>query len=342
MPKSTYVRNAQLNTRRATNITAPATMYSALFTIAPLALTKAAVAAGTAIGAQTVPLDKWALYRLSINAAGTITVTPAAANATTGYANEAAAIAALPALPALGTDMGYITVLTAVGLAWIAGTDALAGGTTGNEALTTNYYPASTVTVGLVLSRGTTDTAIQSTAFGYTSTGTEVTTTNDPQYERKAMAFDAADSTDLIDNTSEVAFDAADPAGVYPFDVVAWGIFDALTGGNIWDFGFLGGSLTDFTALAATDVFTSVGHAFSDTTPVVLTGANLPGGFVTGTKYFVRDLSGSTFKLAATSGGAAIDVTSDGYGQVQTDLRKTVTSGDQLKWSAGDCNIAER
>ena len=336
MPKTTFVRKAQLNTRRATNITAPASMYAALFTIAPVVTTKAAVAAGTTIGAQTVTLDKWALYRLSINAAGTITVTPAADNVA-GYANEAAAIAALPVLPALGTDMGYLTILTASGLAWIAGTDALAGGTTGNEAQTTNYYPATTVTEGLTLSRGTTDTAIQSTAFAYTSTGTEVAGAS---YARQLMTFAAPDSGDLIDNTVEVAFPVA--SSNYPGDTVGWGAFDTSTAGNLWDFGFLGGVLTDFCALAATDVFTSVGHAFSDTISVVLTGNSLPGGFTAGTKYFVRDVSGNTFKLAATSGGTAIDVTSDGSGQIQTDLRKTVTTGDQVKFAAGDMNIIEK
>lgn len=119
---------------------------SGLFNFAVNGITanKAAVAAGTAIGAQTVTADKWALYRLTIAANGTITVTPAAGNVA-GYADEKAAIAAIPAVPANQADMGYITVKTATGLAWIAATDALAGGTTGNEASITNYYPATPV-----------------------------------------------------------------------------------------------------------------------------------------------------------------------------------------------------
>ena len=129
-------------------------------------ISKAAVAAGTAIGAQTVTADKWALYLLSVNSAGAITVTPAAGNVA-GYATEALAIAALPARPALTAAMGYITVLTAAGLAWIAGTDALAGGAGGNPATTTNYYPASSAAIGLTLSRGTIATAIASTEFTY-------------------------------------------------------------------------------------------------------------------------------------------------------------------------------
>ena len=103
---------------------------------------KAAVAAGTALPAQTVPANKWALYRLSIIADGTITVTPAALN-TTGYNTEALAVAALPAVPANSAAMGFLTVQTAAGLAFVANTDALAGGTGGNPATTTNYYPES-------------------------------------------------------------------------------------------------------------------------------------------------------------------------------------------------------
>lgn len=106
---------------------------------------RAAVAAGTAIGAQTVPSDQWAIYRLSIDAAGTIAIAAGAANATTGYDTEAEAIEALPATPANQADMGYVTVKTATGVAWVAATDALEGGASGNPASVTNYYPAPVV-----------------------------------------------------------------------------------------------------------------------------------------------------------------------------------------------------
>ncbi len=102
---------------------------------------KAAVTAGTALSAGTIPINQWGAYLLSINAAGTIAVTGAPANGTTGYATEAAAIAALPALPVGSALMGYVTVKTAVGTTFVAGTDALAGGASGNVASATNYYP---------------------------------------------------------------------------------------------------------------------------------------------------------------------------------------------------------
>jgi hypothetical protein len=128
---------------------------------------KAAVPAGTAIGAQTVPINTWALYLLSVSSAGAITVTPAAANATTGYASEALAIAAMPAIPAGNALMGYVTVQTKTGTTWIANTDSLAGGAGGNVANATNYYPASGAAMGLTLSRGSTNQRIASTAFTY-------------------------------------------------------------------------------------------------------------------------------------------------------------------------------
>ena len=102
---------------------------------------KAAVAAGTALAAGTIPIGTWGIYRFSINAAGTITSTAGAANFTTGYATETLARAGLPALPASSADMGFITVQTHSGTTFIGGTDALAGGTGGNVASNTFYYP---------------------------------------------------------------------------------------------------------------------------------------------------------------------------------------------------------
>lgn len=161
---------------------------------------KAAVTTGTAIGAQTVPASKWACYALDVATGGTITVTAAAANATTGYASEALAIAACPARVTGKARMGYITVL-ATASTWVAATDALAGGSSGNPATTTNYYPvigidgptgtpancglitgsvypgglwnggANGVLIPTVLSRGSTDTNLQTTAFTFNASG---------------------------------------------------------------------------------------------------------------------------------------------------------------------------
>lgn len=111
----------------------------------PAILTKVAVPTGTMLPAGTIPLNTWGIYRSSINAAGTITITAGAANFTTGYATEVLAIAAIPALPAASWDMGATTVLTKVGTTFVGGTDALAGGASGNVATTTNYYAGDSI-----------------------------------------------------------------------------------------------------------------------------------------------------------------------------------------------------
>ncbi len=96
--------------------------------------------AGTALPAGTIPINQWGVYRVSVNSGGTITVTAGAANYTTGYASETAALAAIPALPASSWDCGYFTLQTEVGSTFVAGTDALQGGASGNPANVTNYY----------------------------------------------------------------------------------------------------------------------------------------------------------------------------------------------------------
>lgn len=131
-----------------TNVSTTAFTYALRGTLTA----KGAVAAGTALAAGTIPTNKWGIYRLSITGT-TLTMTAGAANFTTGYATEAAAIAALPALPTDHAPVAYITVLTAVGQPFVGGTDALEGGVGGNPSSDTNYYayagigPTTTVAV---------------------------------------------------------------------------------------------------------------------------------------------------------------------------------------------------
>ena len=105
--------------------------------------TKTAVVAGTALPAGTIPADQWGVYRVTVNAGGTIAVTAGAANYTTGYATEALAIAAVPSVANTLWNVGYFTVLTAVGNPFIANTSALEGGIGGNPSSDTNYYVGS-------------------------------------------------------------------------------------------------------------------------------------------------------------------------------------------------------
>lgn len=88
----------------------------------------------------TIPQNKWGVIGVERIANGTTTFTGGADNYTTGYDTEALAIAALPAQSADKALIGYLTVSTTHASGWVAGTDALAGGTGGNPATSTNYY----------------------------------------------------------------------------------------------------------------------------------------------------------------------------------------------------------
>jgi len=81
----------------------------------------------------------------------------------------------------------------------------------------------------------------------------------------------------------------------------------------------LGDRRFQFTATAADNLFTATGHGLTNGMKVRVetrTGATLPGGAAAGTDFFVRDVSGNTFRLSTIQGGTAVDLTSDGGGDV--------------------------
>ncbi len=129
------------------------------FTINGVPALKAAAAAGVAFTtAFTCAADQWCIMEASVVAAGTVTWTNGAGN-TAGYATEALAIAALPATPANAADLGYVTVKTKAATAWIAATDSLAAGASGNIASQTNYYSTAALFSGIADLRATLITA---------------------------------------------------------------------------------------------------------------------------------------------------------------------------------------
>jgi lysophospholipase L1-like esterase len=71
-----------------------------------------------------------------------------------------------------------------------------------------------------------------------------------------------------------------------------------------------GTPITGVAGAASTDVFTKTAHGLVEGDKVVFTTA--VGGITRGVSYFVRDATANTFKVAATLGGAAVDVTADG------------------------------
>ena len=79
---------------------------------------------------------------------------------------------------------------------------------------------------------------------------------------------------------------------------------------------YVAGYANTFTAVAGTDVLTAGNKTFADGDELRLftTDNDLPAPLALNTKYYARDSSGSTCKLAASSGGAALDITDAGSG----------------------------
>ena len=83
------------------------------------------------------------------------------------------------------------------------------------------------------------------------------------------------------------------------------------------------------TGVAATDIITVTGSAFLDGYSLTFTSITGGAGLVTGTKYFLVNTSGATFKLARSQGGTAINLTTD-----ITAATVLLQTNDVLVWSS--------
>lgn len=159
-------------------------------------------------------------------------------------------------------------------------------------------------------------------------------------YVRKLGSFGAA-ASGQVQNDADIEF-ADMPAET----VVAFGIWDAEAAGNfIWGDWLGNHAWKPFTAEADDDALTVPSHGYSDDDRVVVTaefGGALPTGLAEGTAYFVVSATTDTFQLSATQGGAAINLTTDGSGQLRKVEPKTTDAGDALRFSTSMITIQLR
>lgn len=122
--------------------------------------------------------------------------------------------------------------------------------------------------------------------------------------------------------------------------VVAFGAFDAASGGNLLWWDWLGNyPRKPFTADTG-DLITSPGHGYAAGDAVVFTaeyGGSLPTGLSADTVYFViaSGLTSDAFKVSTTQGGSAVDLTAAGAGMVRKIDRKVIQTGDTVKFAGG-------
>jgi hypothetical protein len=86
---------------------------------------------------------------------------------------------------------------------------------------------------------------------------------------------------------------------------------------QIWEYPGLNANnrATQTCTAATTDIITANGHGFANGDRVrFTTTTTLPAGLAINTTYFVRDATTNTFKVSATDGGTAVDITDTGTG----------------------------
>lgn len=164
-------------------------------------------------------------------------------------------------------------------------------------------------------------------------------------YARVAVTNNAtnwpAAAAGLKSNGTAITFPKATPAG--------WGtirgfaIWDAASAGNMLIWGLLARNEEIFVMEdAAADVFKCPGHAFTLDMPIcfeALPSVALPTGILAGVTYFARTITTDTFQVAATAGGAAINVTAVGGGLVMEDLSKPVNAEDTPSFAIGELDV---
>lgn len=164
-------------------------------------------------------------------------------------------------------------------------------------------------------------------------------------YARKTTA--AADwnsaSSGQQTNAQALAFPTATadwaPSGT---PLVAYGSFDASSGGNLIEWDYLGNHpykpiVGDDTA---GDTIRCPAHGYVADDRVVFTaefGGTLPTGITAATLYWViaGGLTTDAFKVSTTQGGAAVDITAVGSGMVRKVTTKVVQTGDTPSFAAG-------
>lgn len=131
-------------------------------------------------------------------------------------------------------------------------------------------------------------------------------------YARVPVSFAAA-AGGARAQTGSVDFTV--PAGS---TVQYFGFWTALTGGVFLGFQPLGNQpALEFIVDLAGDLIRSPAHGLADNQQILFIGGTPPAPLVAGTLYFVRSATADTIQVAATSGGAAIDLTAQAAGDCQ-------------------------
>jgi len=166
-------------------------------------------------------------------------------------------------------------------------------------------------------------------------------TTNASAHARQTASFSAS-SSGTLSNDANIDFTSM-PAET----IMAWSIWDASTAGNCLQTGWFsivaGLGLVRTADLTADDVQT-VAHGLATDDRVTfepVEGLTMPNVVAIGTLYFVlaAGVTTDSFRFGATSGGAAINMTTAGSMIWRKVTPKVCNSGDTFRIATGDLDI---
>jgi hypothetical protein len=157
-----------------------------------------------------------------------------------------------------------------------------------------------------------------------------------PAYARKAVTWGAAASGSKS-NSGALTFDV--PAGSFGFFTL-WNAITGNTNNYLGNIPFGGSTALKgfFSAELTNDTFVSVAHGLANDDRVIVYdvfGEALPAGVSEGTIYWVVSATTDSFKLAATQGGAAINLTTGGEGYWQRIIPEVFGAQGQITVAAG-------
>lgn len=171
-------------------------------------------------------------------------------------------------------------------------------------------------------------------------TGANELTGGSPAYARKQNTFPAF-SGGTQDNDTAILFDV--PAG----NVVGWGVWDSLTTGTCFQTGWfstVSGLALVRTADATANDVQSVAHGLVADDRVIFEvteGLSVPAGLTAGTIYYViaTGLTTDAFRVATSSGGAAVDITGTGSCIWRKVIVTNFSGQGQFQINAGELDI---
>lgn len=201
--------------------------------------------------------------------------------------------------------------------------------------------------------RATNDTAPATIYAGLITAVTDaeagtVTEASFAGYARVAASFGAPGAAlggRQITNSGAVLFAAKTDAGTAT--IIAVGLWDALTSGNLTDIIYLDGAdpLTFIGNDVTNEFLRSPAHGLANDQQVRVEvmpgGGALPTGLSENTTYFVVSTATDEFKLSATLGGAAVNITAQGRGILHRLTPKGIDQNDQANFAIGTLKLAD-